>query len=80
MKKKRVTNLNTPVSDSFVDTRTLHAFQYAGIRTLADLLTKTPRDLLLIKNFGAKSVRRVQEKLSEMGLSLDLTWEPKHKG
>jgi DNA-directed RNA polymerase subunit alpha len=37
---------------------------------VGELVTKSEADLLDIRNFGAKSIDEVREKLHELGLSL----------
>lgn len=41
-----------------------------GVNTLEDLTQKTEKDLILIPNFGRKSLEAVEFKLKELGLSL----------
>lgn len=42
----------------------------ADILTVRDLVAKTPKDLMGIKNMGRKSVAEVRETLQAMGLDL----------
>lgn len=43
---------------------------YAGVRTVGDLVVKTPRDILMLHNGGRKVLEEVQRVLAEMGLEL----------
>jgi DNA-directed RNA polymerase subunit alpha len=45
--------------------RTLNCLRRAGILSVGQVLTKTKRDLLSIRNFGDKSLVELQEKLQE---------------
>ncbi len=52
--------------------RTASFLKEQGIQSIADLVSKTPEELLRIKNFGEKSLEEVQEKLQHLGLSLGM--------
>ena len=52
--------------------RTASFLKEQGIQTIADLVSKTPEELLKIKNFGEKSLQEVQEKLKQLGLKLGM--------
>ncbi len=52
--------------------RTASFLKEQGIQTIADLVSKTPDELLKIKNFGEKSLEEVQEKLRHLGLELGM--------
>ncbi|MBM7331615.1 DNA-directed RNA polymerase subunit alpha, partial [Agrobacterium sp. S2] len=41
-----------------------------GIHTVGELVARSEADLLDIRNFGAKSITEVKEKLAELNLSL----------
>lgn len=53
-----------------VPARIVNAFRAASIETVADLLAKSRRDLLRIKNLGTKSLGEVEKKLKEKGIDL----------
>lgn len=53
-----------------LSSRASNCLKVAGIRTIRELVEKTPEDLLAVKNFGQKSLDEIQEKLQGMGLSL----------
>lgn len=48
----------------------LNALKGAGIRTLKDIVAREPKDLLMIRNFGQKSLEKLENKLLEYNLSL----------
>ncbi len=52
--------------------RTASFLKEQGIQTIADLVAKTPEELLKIKNFGEKSLQEVEEKLRQIGLKLGM--------
>ena len=41
-----------------------------GINTVGELVARSEADLLDIRNFGAKSIEEIKEKLAEMGMAL----------
>lgn len=49
--------------------RTSNCLRDANIKTLADLCSHTENELLMMKNFGRKSLWEIKEKLAELGLS-----------
>lgn len=62
--------LETPVQSLHLSVRSFNALNSVGIITTADLVAKTPSQLLDIKNFGKRSLDEVLQKLQELGLSL----------
>lgn len=50
--------------------RTINALTKAGIKTIGDLIEKTPWDLLEIRQFGQRSLRDVQHELAKKHLHL----------
>lgn len=51
-------------------TRVVNSFKNAGVETIGQLLGTPRKDLLKIKNLGAKSISIVEEKLREKGVAL----------
>ena len=45
-------------------------FYAEGIHTVGELVGRSEQDLLDIRNFGAKSIEEVKQKLIDMGLAL----------
>ena len=50
--------------------RTYNCLKKENILTIADLVKKAESDLTGIRNFGAKSLNEVKDKLKQFGLSL----------
>lgn len=63
-------NLDTPIEDLDLSVRSYNCLKREGVATVGELVTRSEPDLLDIRNFGAKSVDEVREKLHELGLSL----------
>jgi DNA-directed RNA polymerase subunit alpha len=61
---------NTPIEDLELSVRTLNSLRRGGITTVGELVTKTEKELLALRNFGEKSRKEVEERLSAMGLVL----------
>lgn len=53
-------------------TRIYNSLRNGGIETLGDLLNTPRRDLISMRNMGAKSITVVEQKLKERGISLNL--------
>jgi DNA-directed RNA polymerase subunit alpha len=61
---------NMPVEQMDLSVRTMNCLRRGGITTVGELISKKPRDLLQLRNFGQKSYREIEDRLQEMGLSL----------
>ncbi len=59
-----------PIKELNLSVRAYNCLMREGIRTIGDLVRMSEQDLLLIKNFGEKSVEEVKARLAEKGLSL----------
>lgn len=72
MERRRREFLKVRVDDERVgfSVRTVNCLMSAGIETIEQLVERTPKELLKIRNFGRKSLQEVQRKLEEYGLSL----------
>lgn len=62
--------LGKPVSELQLSVRARKALQLLNIQTLGDLASHTEAELMGVKNFGATSLKEIQERLTEFGLSL----------
>lgn len=62
--------LDLPIEDLELSVRSYNCLKREGIDTLSQLVSRSENDLMQIRNFGAKSIEEVKEKLAEMGLSL----------
>ena len=63
-------DLALPVEDLELTVRSYNCLKREGIHTVGELVSRSEADLLDIRNFGAKSITEVKEKLAELGLSL----------
>ena len=61
---------NMPVQRLELSVRTMNCLRRAGISTVGQLITKTAKDLLALRNFGQKSRREIEDRLAGMELSL----------
>lgn len=62
--------LDSPIEDLELSVRSYNCLKRQSIDTLEQLVDCTETDLLNIRNFGAKSIDEVKDKLVELGLSL----------
>ena len=51
--------------------RAENVLHYAGVKTVGDLVLKTSRDILLLRNGTRKMLAEIVEALAEMGLELE---------
>ncbi len=61
---------NMPVEQLDLSVRTMNCLRRGGVATVGELISKKPRDLLQLRNFGQKSFHEIEDKLKELGLSL----------
>lgn len=62
--------LDTPIEELDLSVRSYNCLKRQGVNTIGQLIECTEQDLLNIRNFGAKSIEEVKDKLQAMGLSL----------
>jgi len=62
--------LQMSVDELGLPTLALNALKEVGIKTVGDLVKKEPKELLMIHNFGEKSLEKLEKKLLEYNLSL----------
>ena len=55
--------------------RSLNCLKNASIRTLRDLVTKSEKEMIEIRNFGDKSLKEVREKLEALGLGFGINFD-----
>lgn len=69
-----VGNIASPLDKPFMilnfSVRTKNVLRKMGIRTIGDLVRKTPTELLCKRNFGESSLREVERKLKDINLQL----------
>ena len=64
--------LDKQIEDLDLSVRSYNCLKRAGIHSVRQLVEFSENDLLNIRNFGAKSIEEVKEKLISMGLNLKL--------
>ncbi len=60
---------NMPVDQLTLSVRTMNCLRRGGITTVGEVITKGEKELLLLRNFGQKSMREIEERLEALGLS-----------
>ena len=63
-------DLALPIEDLNLTVRSYNCLKREGIHSVGELVARSEQDLLDIRNFGAKSIDEVKQKLLDMGLSL----------
>ncbi len=64
------TDLTQSVEMLELSPRSINCLKAANIKTIGELISKTEKQLQMIKSFGARSLQEVQEKLAEKKLKL----------
>ncbi|MCL2881967.1 MAG: DNA-directed RNA polymerase subunit alpha [Coriobacteriia bacterium] len=64
--------LDTPIEQLNLSVRAYNCLKRQGVNTIGQLTECTENDLLNVRNFGAKSIEEVKDKLIDMGLNLKL--------
>jgi len=64
--------LNQPVEEIELSSRASNCLKAARIKTIRDLVSKNPEELLAVKNFGRKSLDEIKDRLKDMGLTLGM--------
>jgi DNA-directed RNA polymerase subunit alpha len=62
--------LSMSISEMELSVRASNCLESAGIKYLADLVSKSEAELLKVRSFGRTSLREVERKLEELGLKL----------
>jgi DNA-directed RNA polymerase subunit alpha len=63
-------DLALPIEELQLTIRSYNCLKREGIHTVGELVARSEADLLDIRNFGAKSITEVKEKLGGLGLTL----------
>ena len=66
--KEKVLEMN--IDELELSVRSFNCLKRAGINTVEELTSKTPDDMMKVRNLGRKSLDEVYAKLKELGLSL----------
>ncbi|MBI4186209.1 MAG: DNA-directed RNA polymerase subunit alpha [Chloroflexi bacterium] len=61
---------NMPIEELNLSVRTLNCLRRSHITTVGELISEGEQKLMTLRNFGQKSRREVEERLSALGLSL----------
>ena len=64
--------LNQSIEFIELSSRSINCLKSENVNTVRDLIKMTEDDLKMIKNFGAKSMDEIKERLAEMNLSLGM--------
>jgi DNA-directed RNA polymerase subunit alpha len=64
--------LNMSLAELELSVRATNCLESEGIATVRDLVMRTDEELLEVRNFGETTLREVQNKLAERGLSLGM--------
>ena len=62
--------LAKPIEELDLTVRSYNCLKREGIHTVGELITRSEADLMDIRNFGAKSIDEVKDKLASMGIAL----------
>ncbi len=62
---------NMPVEQLNLSVRTLNCLRRGGIATAGEVLSRGEKELMSLRNFGQKSKQELDERLKELGLSLN---------
>lgn len=62
---------NMPVEQLNLSVRTLNCLRRGGISTVGELIGKSEKELMSLRNFGQKSKNEILERLETIGLSLN---------
>lgn len=74
MKLKKL--LNMSVNEIELSVRAANCLNNANITTVGQLGMKSEQEMLKYRNFGKKSLNEIKDKLTALGLSLGMTFEP----
>ena len=72
--------LKTPIAELELSVRSANCLREASIRTIGELVQKSPQELLKYRNFGKKSLVEIEELLKGMGLSLGMSPQAEPSG
>ena len=67
--KEKVLEMN--IDELELSVRSYNCLKRAGINTVAELINRTPEDMMKVRNLGRKSLEEVLAKLKELGLELN---------
>jgi DNA-directed RNA polymerase subunit alpha len=62
---------NMPVEQLDLSVRTMNCLRRSNITTVGELIGKGTKELLKLRNFGQKSFQEIEDRLANIGLSLN---------
>ena len=68
--------LSMPISVLDLNARAAHCLEAEGVKTVRDLLSKSEKELLAMRNFGKVTLDEVAESLEEQGLEVGMLAPP----
>ena len=68
----RTKAMEMSIEELELSVRTFNCLKRAGINTVQELCSKTPDEMMKVRNLGKKSLDEVLEKLKELGLKLNV--------
>src|SRR6202012_4448327 len=68
--------LNMSVNEIELSVRAANCLNNANITTVGQLAMKSESEMLKYRNFGKKSLNEIKDKLTALGLSLGMSFEP----
>ena len=69
-KGQEPSSMTMSIDELELSVRSYNCLKRAGINTVEELCSKTPEDMMKVRNLGRKSLEEVLAKLKELGLSL----------
>jgi DNA-directed RNA polymerase subunit alpha len=75
-KSKMKKLLNMSVNEIELSVRAANCLNNANITSVGQLAMKTEQEMLKYRNFGKKSLNEIKDKLTALGLSLGMNFEP----
>jgi DNA-directed RNA polymerase subunit alpha len=70
---------NMPVEQLNLSVRTMNCLRRGNITTVGEVIAKGEKGLMTLRNFGVKSLQELEERLRELGLTLEISEEHKQK-
>ncbi len=67
---ERAKLLEMGIDELELSVRSYNCLKRAGINTIGELISKTPEEMMKVRNLGKKSLDEVEEKLARLGLRL----------
>jgi len=69
--------LKLPISELELSVRSSNCLREANVKSIGDLVRRNEEDMLILKNFGKKSLNEIKELLAGMGLTLGMQIDKK---